>query len=359
MLKISLLRRCLALFLVFHAITGHCNDGANASERLELARQKLVDQALRSSARVDAFSWIDSAGRLHEHQSMRQSFQWPAPLEKSGGGVRDLLLEGSRSESKCGHDAAAPGIYPTLALSTRWPARLPAAQRERMEQAIRTHWLGMNDESRPWRMFPSPVRYASSYDQRLLAPAAPESDWRVELRLELQPAMDQTRERLVWRLALSHQHNLVAEQQVSMDLRVQPQPWEHALWTDSTWQTIEQQLMAWSDLLNSQMACVRPQPQLEAGVSGGWQLNTGRLAGLQVGDEWVLVDPAWLPERALEPGAIGRMVVARVVKVDDMHAELLTLAGDPRLPRPGWVAHPLNLKKAGTPPAPGLQQARR
>jgi len=351
--------RWLTCLLVLHAATGHCSDGISASERLELARQKLADQALRASARVDAISWVDSTGRLHEHQSMRQSLHLPGPLDKPSGAVRDLLLESSRSAGACGADVPASGLHPILSLNTRWSTRLPVGVRDRLTQAVRLQWLGSDDVARPWRMFMAPGAYASTYEQMLLAPTSPDSDWRVELRLDVLPATSLATERLQWRLALNHQHRLVAEQHVLMDLPVQPQAWGLALWTEASWQRIEQQLNIWTELLNRQMACVRPQPQLEAAISGGWQLNMGRLAGLQVGDEWVLVDPAWLPDRALEPGAIGRMVVARVVRVDETRAELITLAGDNRLPRPGWVAHPLNLKMAGTPPASGLQQARR
>ncbi len=351
--------RWLVCLLVLHAATGQASEGVSASERLELARQKLAEQALRASARVDAISWIDSSGRLHEHQSLRQSLHWPGPLDAAQGAGRDLLLEGQRAPTGCAADVPATGLYPTLALSTRWPTRLSASQRDRLTQTVRLQWLGNDDAARPWRMFQAATAYPSTYEQRLLAPPAPDSDWRAELRLESQPSVERGSERLQWRLSLLHHNKLVAQQHVLMDLPVLPQAWGPALWTEASWQAIEQQLSAWAELLNRQMACVRPQPQLEAGTSGGWQLNMGRLAGLQVGDEWVLVDPAWLPDRALEPGAIGKMVVARVVRVDDSRAELVTLAGDPRLPRPGWVAHPLNLKAAGLAPPPGLRQARR
>lgn len=351
--------RWLAFLLMFHVGVGHCSESISASERLELARQKLVDQTLRASARVDAISWVDSNGRLHEHQSMRQSVHWSAPLDKPSGAGRDLLLESTKNSTGCATNLPASGLYPTLALSTRWPARLSGSLRHRLEHAIRLQWLRTDDAARPWRMFLAPATYANTYDQRLLAPPAPDSDWRAELRLEVLPSSSLSTERLQWRLALHHQQRLITEQYALMDLPVQPQAWGPALWTESSWQAIEQQLAVWTELLNREMACVRPQPQLEAGISGGWQLNMGRLAGLQVGDEWALVDPAWLPDRALEPGAIGNMVIARVVRVDDTRAELMTMAGDPRLPRPGWVAHPLNLKTAGAPPASGLQQARR
>lgn len=349
----------LICLLSLHAATGHCSDGISASERLEQARERLASQVLRGSARIDAISWIDSTGRLHEHQSMRQSLHWPAPLEKPSAAVRDLVQEGQRTASSCPEGAAAAGLYTPMALSTRWSARLPANLRERLSQTVRLQWLGSDDAARPWRMFQAPTTYPSTYDQRLLAPPTPESEWRAEVRLDVLPPSSRFTERLQWRLALNRQQTLVAEQHVVMEVPVQPQPWGHSLWTEASWQMIEQQLTLWAELLDRQMACVRPQPRLEAGLSGSWQLNMGRLAGVRVGDEWVLVDPAWLPERALEPGAIGRMVVARVVRVDDARAELVTLAGDVRLPRPGWVAHPLNLTMSGTPPASGLQQARR
>ena len=154
--------RWLACLLVLHVTTGHCSDGVSAGERLELARQKLAEQALRASARVDAISWVDSTGRLHEHQSMRQSLHWPAPLDKPSGAARDLLLEGDRDAGACGADAPASGLYPILSLNTRWTTRLPVGVRDRLTQAVRLQWLGSDKVARPWRMFQAPGPYAST-----------------------------------------------------------------------------------------------------------------------------------------------------------------------------------------------------
>lgn len=338
------------------------SDSLSASDRLEQARQKLVDQVMQAGVRVDAISWLDASGRLHEHQSMRQSIDWLTPLDQPRQAVRDLLSENpgqGKPDAACLRTAVGPSLYATLGLSVHWPERLQAGTRERLEQAIRLQWMGSDDRGRNWRMFRAPVYFGSTYQQRLQAPPAHDSEWQVQLQLELLPAGAAADERLQLRLSLSHQRSLMTERQILMDLQTLPQAWGPAVWAEASWQRIEQQLTDWADLLDHQLACTRPQPRLEATPSGGWQLNMGRLAGMHVGDEWALIDPAWLPDRALEPGAIGKMVVARVVRLDDTSAEIMTVAGDVRQVRPGWSVQALNLRAGTSVPRQGLQQARR
>jgi hypothetical protein len=100
-------------------------------------------------------------------------------------------------------------------------------------------------------------------------------------------------------------------------------------------------MQAWAQLLDQRLACEKVEPEIVAVESGQWVLNMGRLAGLRVGDEWALVNPAQLPERSMQPGAIDQMVVGRITQVQDLRAHISLVAGNARAPQPGWVARPL------------------
>lgn len=343
------LSRLLAGLLSWQAAVALCADapGLSAQERLEQARLRLLEQAMQASTRIDALSWVDAGGRLQEHQSMRQSVQLPA-LQGAGSQlpVRDLVLEGARPRQDCrSHPHTA--LHPTLALRAQWPQRLPPAVHQRLQDSVRLHWLA-EDGQRPWRMFraSTPVASASTYERLLLTPPAHNSAWNVELRIEPLPMTEPDTARIAWRMAVMQHDNLLLEQRAELALPQRIQPWGAAEWTEAGWHSVNQLLEQWAQLLSQQFACVQPRPEVVAQEGRNWVLNMGSLAGLRVGDEWALVDPAWLPERTFEAGAIEQMVVARVSRVDAMRAELTLIAGEARLPRTGWVAQPMNDPKA-------------
>jgi len=341
------------LALVWLALPGLCAEPSTAQERLEQARLKVLDQALKASTRVESWSWMDASGRLQEHQSMRQAVQWPALQgAKAQEAPQDLLHPASASQSptsaavdQCPKHTAPKNLHPTLALHTQWPDRLPMGIQERLQESVNGQWLGSAAKPHHWRMHTGlnlPAQL-STYERLLLSPPAQDSAWQVHIKLDVLDSLQPHTQRLVWHLALTHKDRLVAEQRTEQELPVRRQSWGASEWTAQSWQAIGQQLRQWSSLLDQQLACERPQPQVVASTGQQWTLDMGRLAGLRLGDEWALVDPAKLPERSLEPGAIGQMVVARVVRLQDMRAELALVAGEAHLPRNGWIAHPLSL----------------
>ncbi len=347
--------------LLWQAGGALCADAPpSALERLEQARQLLTEQALRASTRVDALTWVDAQGRVQEHQSMRQSVQWPA-LQGSAAGQapRDWVLEAHRSGNALASTTAsappAPAascpartgstLHPALALRTHWPARLSPGVRTRLQDTLGLQWLASDSTApRPWRMFRLPQRPEglSPYTQLLSSPPQPNSPWTVELRLDLLPSGDSEVAHLAWHLSLWQRNTLLGEQRATLQLPQRQPPWGAPEWTDPAWATVQQQLRDWGQWLDQRLACVRPQPEVVAQEADHWVLNMGSLAGLRLGDEWALVDPASLPERTLEAGAIEQMVVARVVRLTPLRAELSLVAGQAQAPRNGWVAHPFS-----------------
>ena len=335
--------------LVLQATPALCGDTVSAQERLEQARQLLLEQALKASTRVESLSWIDAGGRLQEHQSMRQAVIWPAlqgqPAQRQAS--RDLMRETPATQDGCPADVGPKNLHPTLALQTHWPDRLPAGIQERLNESLRLEWMGNDTGLRHWRMHSGAKLpdNLGSYERWLLSPPAQNSRMQAQLQLELLDSPTPQTQRLAWRFAVSQQDRLLHEQRTELELPVRRHSWGSTEWTAEAWQLVHQQLQQWTAVLDQQLACVRPQAEVVASTGKHWTLNMGRLAGMRVGDEWALVDPAWLPERSLESGAIAQMVVARVERLEDMRAELVLVAGEATLPRHGWVAHPLNLAK--------------
>lgn len=320
----------------------------SAQERLEQARMQLLEQAMRASTRVDALSWVDAQGRLQEHQSLRQSVEL-APLAEPGSAhghsARDLVRE---PPTDCRAQRTATDLRATLALRTHWPSNLGPAVYTRLQDSVQGHWLGEATQ-RPWRMFRSqqPPPDQSAYERLLLAPPAEHSPWRAELHLHTMPPLQANSTRMAWRLALMQNDRLLLDQRAELELPQRQQAWGAEEWTPQAWQAVDLLLDEWAQQLNRQFACVRPRAQVVAQEGGRWVLNMGSLAGLRMGDEWALVDPAWLPERTLEAGAIEHLVVARVVHLDSQRAELLMVAGNTPSARAGWIALPLNDPHAG------------
>lgn len=359
------LRSCQALGLLLWGLTASGQTLApSAEQRLEAARQAIAEQALRQSTRVDAVSWIDTQGRLQEFHAYRQSSQVGA-LSTGAGGPQanvDLLRQPTPPcQVRPTHRAA----HAPVALQIRWPQRMPPSTRERLQELITQTWLG-SDRAHPWRMhMATPPAQASAYERLLTAPPSAEPQW--TLLLQLDPLPDATPElsQLAMRLSLqrSRPARVLFEQRLELSLEQRQLAWSAAEWKESAWQALAQHLQAWTPQLDQHLACEKVEPEIVATEAGQWVLNMGSLAGLRTGDEWTLLNPAQLPGRSMEPGALDQMVIVRVTQVQALRAHVRLVAGDARAPQPGWVARPLMAndtpEATGFSPLPSTQQLAR
>lgn len=330
----------------------------SAEQKLEAARQAIAEQALHQSTRVDAVSWIDAQGRLQEFQTYRQSSLTPA-----GAPAASVDLLRQAADTPCQRQGAARAAMAPVALQVQWPARMPQRTRERLQELITQTWLG-SDSPRPWRMYaaasPLPAQ-ASPYERLLVLPPSALPQWTLLLQFDPLPESSGELSHLGVRLSLqrSRPSSVLFEQRLELALEQRQLAWSVAEWKESAWQTIASQLQAWTPVLDQRLACEKVEPEIVATESGHWVLNMGSLAGLRVGDEWTLVNPAHLPERSMEPGALDQMVIARVSQVQAMRAHVRLVAGDARAPQPGWVARPLAapaISEAPWPPRAGSAQ---
>ena len=101
---------------------------------------------------------------------------------------------------------------------------------------------------------------------------------------------------------------------------------------------LSQQLQSWMHTVNQRLSCVPVVPEIISGSREVVRINAGTLAGVRVGDEWLLASGRDYLHRILEPGVITQSVLAKVQTVADHHAQLQLIAGPQTSVQHGWRA---------------------
>jgi hypothetical protein len=100
------------------------------------------------------------------------------------------------------------------------------------------------------------------------------------------------------------------------------------------------QLTYLADSVGAALACRAFNPQVTLADGTEFQIDAGAASGLQVGDEWVLVNGQQIPQRSLDAGVIAQTVLARVSSVSEGSARLQWLAGPQKAVQTQWRAWP-------------------
>jgi hypothetical protein len=90
------------------------------------------------------------------------------------------------------------------------------------------------------------------------------------------------------------------------------------------------------DSVGAVLACRAFNPQVIFADGGQFQIDAGSASGVQVGDEWVLVNGQQIPQRSLDAGVIAQTVLARVSSVSEGSARLQWLAGPQKAVQTQW-----------------------
>jgi hypothetical protein len=104
---------------------------------------------------------------------------------------------------------------------------------------------------------------------------------------------------------------------------------------------LEALLQRWRDVLATLAPCEFPRFDVVAAPQQRWVLPVGPESGFLPGQRVFIADRARVPERLLEPDALGQTALAEVVSVSTNEVALRQVAG-PRLSAGvRWVAWPL------------------
>ena len=360
----------------------------SAEERLAAVRQSLLQAALEAPTKVVATSWIDEQGVLREMNSFRNGMQ-----------VRGVRIVSYERDAK-GQPSAdvqwdkvgdasdkAPAVCPPASdrfkhlVTLQWdlPSNLAADER-RMLESLRTlvgeRLRASASTGGQWKLRDKLPEPQGAYARALLGEANPAATWGVTVRLvqvpaavaqaPSKPASDpnavavrvpgwftgsgspqlywDNAPRLSVRLELTLQERDAArpafQRTLHVDLLSEQTGFGAVQLSEATRIALGPQVAHLAESVGAMLACRAFNPQVTMADGPQFQIDAGAASGVQVGDEWVLVNGQQIPQRSLDAGVIAQTVLARVSSVSEGSAQLQWLAGPQKAVQAQWRAWP-------------------
>ena len=363
--------------------------GLSAEERLEAVRQELLEATLQGATQVHSTAWVDAQGALRESSSFRHGMQVRGvrvlSYQRDADGQPRAQVQWQGSQDTAKPTAAAPAaktlsapvsapakpvacapegkLKHVLGLKLSVPSRSTDSDAHVFEDARRSlaeGWALAGESARHWRLLQQVPAHAdtalvsgsSAVYMRLLTAgaAAVQPAWVAHMRLEPLPAEDgnwfKWWEAPTPRLRLSllvsaADGTAVFQTRADVSMPVQTSRWAPPRLSKTAQATLVQVVEQWSESLSERLACQPVKVQVLQSQADRVQVDQGSMAGMRVGEEWLISDRQRVPQRLLEPGAAQALVLARVERVDVQRAELKVLAGPTDQVRPQWQAWPV------------------
>ncbi len=334
---------------------------------LQAIRASLIDAATSAPTRVVSSAWVDERGALHE------STQWHSQLRLRGVRVLEYLEpeKPERDEKprrwnvqalvEPADRRAAASAQECLDAVRPWrmAVRLEVSQDPRLHgpdaavaallaQQTRVWWASHGASLPRWYAqmpvpaFGLPVGTStaqphppSAYQQALIG-ASPRASGAV-LRVNLAASATSGSGGLAVSLVFDDGDGRVLWRQAQPLGGLAPQPFAGA----SELAALEALLQRWREVLATLAPCEFPRFEVVSASAQGWVLPVGPESGFLPGQRVFIADRARVPERLLEPEALGQTALAEVVSVSTNEVALRQVAG-PRLSvGVRWVAWPL------------------
>lgn len=343
--------------------------------QLSAIRQAILEATIDRPTRVLSTAWVDDKGALHESAHFNS--------EAQVRGVRVMSYVQGDEEPRtqvsaevlpwgwrAGKDAQAQCSPPPrawrlpLLLQTRLEAGFTGRQQfasQSLLTSAQNIWLQQMGDSQRWRTRQKELPPDNAYMRALTGPAEGTSGWAAELSLKPHARAAQshwaqainplTPDEADWRwtlsLAIGQRHSptgpLEVQWQAEQVVAVSPaqlgrQP---GAWLSQIQNALQSQMQTWVRLMDQHAECEPVQFHVRRNNLDNLQLQAGFESGLRAGDRVLLVNPAHVPSRMLEPGAAQHLVLAQVVRVGPERTELQQLAGPALAAQGHWMALPL------------------
>lgn len=352
-------------------------------ERLQAVRHSLTQQSLQGATQVQTTSWIDAQGALREASSFRTGMQVrgirvlaysrdaqgqpqaqlqlqpPQDLVKPQAGPAQAAgVKTAAAQAPCPpQDSLRHVVGLQVQPRGRWPIdeehlRIDAAQ------VLSDAWRDAANDA-AWRLLQLPAAAAPhsslSLYERLLtggvvhdAPLA----WRLQLDMEQLPspapvlhlpwASTSSRLRLTLALHAPGQSPPLWQQVLEMPLQAQERTLSAPRLKPVSREQLRALVQTWARTVSERLACEPVQAQVMHTQADRLQIDQGSLAGVRLGDEWLVSDRRRWPSRMLESESKQSLVLARVEQVSQTRAQLQVLAGPSSAVRPNWQAWPMD-----------------
>lgn len=347
--------------------------------QLAAIRQAILDATLDRPTRVVSTAWVDDKGALHESAHFHSEAQvrgvrvlsyvqgdepttqvsaevlpwgwrpvgadqsckapprpWRLPL-----GVQIVMPEGFSgpqlfaSQTLLGLAQEAWGQ--NMQLSQRWRTHSVAQAAPQSDNAYMRALTGQTEERSGWMaeisLQPHAPAEARPWTTRMsqslnLSESAPPWRWTLSVRLGQK---------------LSPTARLVPQWQIEQIVSIAPLTLAQSptAWAQQMQGLLQERMRQWVAQLDKQTECEPVQFHVRRQGTPSLELQAGFDSGLRPGDRVLLMDPAHVPARMLEPGVAQHLALAQVVKVGPHRTELQQLAGPALASHGAWMALPL------------------
>jgi len=343
--------------------------------QLAAIRQAILDATLDRPTRVVSTAWVDDKGALHESAHFHSEAQvrgvrvlsyvqgdepvtqvsaevlpwgwkpvgadqsckapprpWRLPL-----GVQVVMPEGFSGPQLFASQTlvglAQQAWSQNMQVSQRWRTHNVTQVAPQLDNAYMRALTGQTEERSGWMaeisLQPHAPAEARSWTDRLsLNQSAPPLRWTLSLRLGQK---------------LSPTSRLVPQWQIEQIISVAPLALSHSptAWAQQMQGLLQERMRQWVAQLDKQTECEPVQFHVRRQGTQSLELQAGFDSGLRPGDRVLLMDPAHVPARMLEPGVAQHLALAQVVKVGPHRTELQQLAGPALASHGAWMALPL------------------
>lgn len=346
--------------------------------QLAAIRQAILDATLDRPTRVVSTAWVDDKGALHESAHFHS--------EAQVRGVRVLsYVQGDEPVTQVSAEVLPWGWKPVGAdqscKAPPRPWRLPLGVQLVMPEGFSgpqlfasQTLLGLAQEawgqnmqmSQRWRTH-SVMQVApqsdNAYMRALTGQTEERSGWMAEISLQPHASAEAPRswtERVSqslsestppWRWTLSVRlgqklsptSRLVPQWQIEQIVSIAPLALAQSprAWAQQMQGLLQERMRQWVAQLDRQTECEPVQFHVRRQGTPSLELQAGFDSGLRPGDRVLLMDPAHVPARMLEPGVAQHLALAQVVKVGPHRTELQQLAGPALASHGAWMALPL------------------
>jgi hypothetical protein len=353
----------------------HKNPQNEYDAQLGAIRQAILEATLERPTRVVSSAWVDNKGALHESAHFHSEAQvrgvrvlsyvqgdepvtqvsaevlpwgwkpvgadqsckapprpWRLPL-----GVHVVMPEGFSGPqlfaSQTLLEIAQQAWSQNMQASQRWRTHSVGQAAPQSDNAYMRALTGQTEERSGWiaeiSLQPHAPFVARSWTESLgLNAGAPPLHWTLSLRLgqKLSPAS-----------------RMVPQWQIEQIISIAPLALAQSpkAWAQQMQGLLQERMRQWVAQLDKQTECEPVQFHVRRQGTQPLELQAGFDSGLRPGDRVLLMDPAHVPARMLEPGMAKHLALAQVVKVGPHRTELQQLAGPALASHGAWMALPL------------------
>ncbi len=356
-------------------------DTLSPEDKLAAIRKGLVQAALEGPTQVSATQWIDGNGALHELSAFRSGMKVRGVrvlaygTDAQGEPTAKLQWQhsdGGEGSAKPAAQCKTPLTWPLQhVLAWSWSSNSPwgadqAPVLNALQSSVLAQLQGAGAASAQWRLVEAMrTEGRSSYQQALLGSNQDELPWQLHFQLLGAPnrapdapvavpnpapraelpglfsaSPDSASLTVQLRMTLTARNQLKPTLQSSavLQLNTVDDNWGSPGLSALAREKVAQQVQAWSQTLQQSLACLPVLADVTQAAGALVRINAGSASGVRVGDEWVLAQDRSAVQGALESGAAGQSVLAKVQSVGTYYAMLRPIAGKSQNIQTHWTA---------------------